>query len=221
MAAAIAHEVNQPLAAISMNASTSLRYLRQEQLDVEEAKSAVGRIARDVARATDVVKRLRDLFTKSGGTKAPVNMNEAIYEVVALTRSQVQRNGAALRTDLCDEIPLVMGDRVQLQQVMVNLVVNAAEAMKDVQDRPRDILVRTLRESDRVRVEVRDVGMGVAPEQRERIFTPFHTTKSGGMGMGLSICKTIVESHGGRLCVLSNSGPGSTFHFSLPTSRPS
>ncbi len=221
MAAAIAHEINQPLAAISMNAATSLRYLHREQVDVEEAKSAVSRIARDVARATDVVKRLRDLFTKPGGTKAPVNMNEAIHEVVALTRSQVQRNGAAIRTDLCDEIPSVMGDRVQLQQVIVNLVVNAAEAMKDVQDRPREILVRTLRESDGVRIEVRDAGIGVAPEQRESIFTAFRTTKPGGMGMGLSICKTIVERHGGRLCVLSNEGPGSTFHFSIPVSRAS
>ena len=218
MAAAIAHEVNQPLAAITMNASTCQRYLRPEQLSVEEARNAASRIARDVGRATDVVKRLRELFSNAGGTKAPVNMNEAIHEVVALTRSQVQKNGAAIRTDLSDEIPLVMGDRVQLQQVMVNLVVNAAEAMKDVQDRPRDILVRTLRESDRIRIEVRDAGIGVAPEQRERIFNPFHTTKQGGMGMGLSICKTIVESHGGRLSVLSNEGPGSTFHFTIPVS---
>jgi len=221
MAAAIAHEVNQPLAGISMNAGTVLRYLRQEPLNLEEARNAASRIARDVGRATDVVKRVRELFSKAGATKAPVDMNETIHEVIALTRSQVQRNGAAIRTELSEEIPPVMGDRVQLQQVMVNLVVNAAEAMKDVQDRPREILVRTRRETDRVRIEVRDTGMGVAPEQRERIFAPFHTTKQGGMGMGLSISKTIVESHGGRLSVLSNEGPGSTFHFTIPLDRPS
>jgi signal transduction histidine kinase/ligand-binding sensor domain-containing protein len=218
MAAAIAHEVNQPLAAIGLNAAACQRFLRPEQLNVEEAQGAAGRIARDVGRANEVVKRLRELFGNSGGTKAPVDLNEAIHEVVSLTRSQVQKNGAVVRTDLSDGIPPVMGDRVQLQQVMVNLLVNAAEAMKDVQDRPRDILVRTLRETGRVRIEVQDTGIGVAPEQRERIFKPFHTTKPGGMGMGLSISKTIVEKHGGQLCVVKNDGPGSTFQFSIPVS---
>jgi C4-dicarboxylate-specific signal transduction histidine kinase len=170
----------------------------------------------DATRAADVIKRLRQLFSKSSGTKVPINLNEAISEVVTLTRSQVQSNGARIRMELRDDLPFALGDRVQLQQVMVNLVVNAAEAMRDISDRPREIALRTLLEAGYIRVDVRDVGDGVAPERMGRIFEPFHTTKAGGMGMGLSICKTIVESHGGRLSAANNEGPGSTFHFTIP-----
>src|SRR5215471_8646625 len=217
MAAAIAHEVNQPLAGIGLNANTCLRWLREGQLNAEEARGAASRIARDAQRAGDVIKRLRALFNRTSPTRAPMDLNEAVREILAVARTQVQRSGALIVTDLAEDAPLVQGDRVQLQQVIVNLVLNGAESMIDVHDRPREIRLRTRAESGHVRVDVSDVGVGIAPEQADHIFKPFHTTKSGGMGMGLSICKTIVESHGGSLRVTKNAGPGSTFSFSIPT----
>jgi predicted ATPase/signal transduction histidine kinase len=215
MAAAIAHEVNQPLAAIRLNASTCLRRLQDGQRNIEEAQNAASRIARDATRAADVIRRLRELFARAGGSRAPVDVNEAMREVIALTRSQVQRVGAVVRSELGEGLPLVLGDRVQLQQVMMNLVVNAAEALRDVGERAREITLRTTHESGHVRVEVRDTGAGVPPEQLERIFAPFYTTKLGGMGMGLSICRTIVESHGGKLSF--EAGGGATFAFTIPS----
>jgi len=217
-AAAIAHEVNQPLSAISANASACQRFLRAGPPNLDEAQNAAGRIVRDVGRATDVIQRVRQLFGRAEVTKAPLDINETIDEAVALTRARVLLHGAILRTELAAGIPPVLGDRIQLQQVVVNLVANAAEAMKEVEDRPRGILVRTFRDSTHVRVEVRDSGSGIPSEQKDQIFQPFHTTKQSGMGMGLAICKTIVESHGGKLGVTINEGPGATFHFTIPLS---
>ena len=219
MAAAIAHELHQPLAAIGLNASALVRWLRPEQRNLEEAQNTADRIARDVKRSADVVIRIRELFSSSTGTSSPVDMNDAVTEVVALTRSRVRAAGASIQAVLDPELPPALGDRVQLQQVIVNLVINAAEAMHGVADRadcPREVVLRTMREQDRIRVEVRDAGVGVAEADKQRIFAAFHTTKAGGMGIGLSICKTIVERHGGMLSVTNNAGPGCTFHFSIP-----
>ncbi|MDF2697501.1 MAG: Signal transduction histidine kinase CheA, partial [Labilithrix sp.] len=222
MAAAIAHEVNQPLSAIGINASACLRWLEQAPANAYEAHQAAGCIARDVTRATNVISRLRALFGRSGGAKATLDLNEAIREVVMLTRSQVHRNGATIHLDLADRLPLVVGDRVQLQQVIVNLVVNASEATRAVAPGRHEIVLMTrVAEPDVLLVEVKDSGPGVSPGEVERIFSPFYTTKEGGMGMGLSICKTIVENHGGGIGVRPNDGRGANFHFSLPVARSS
>ncbi|MDI1432507.1 trifunctional serine/threonine-protein kinase/ATP-binding protein/sensor histidine kinase [Polyangium sorediatum] len=220
MAAAIAHEISQPLAAIGANASACVNWLQRDPANPEEAREAASCIARDVTRAENVIRRLRALFGRSGEAHMPLDLNEAIREVVLLTRARVQRNGAAIRLDLADQLPPVLGDRVQLQQVIVNLVVNASEAACGVAPGPHEILVRTrLTEPDVLVLEVKDSGPGVSPEEAARLFSPFYTTKQGGMGMGLSICKTIVEKHGGRIGVRPNEDRGANFHVSLSVGR--
>ncbi|AKF09868.1 ATP-binding protein [Sandaracinus amylolyticus] len=220
MAAAIAHELNQPLAGVGLSARALMRWLRAERPDMDEVQAAADRIVRDVKRAADVVTRIRELFGNSSGAKVPVDVNDAVTEVIALTRDRMRDAGASIRAELAPDLPPALGDRVQLQQVIVNLVINAADAMRDVSDRPREVRLRTQLEAGRVRVDVSDVGVGVSDDDKDRIFNAFHTTKAGGMGIGLSICKTIVESHGGRLVVSSHDGPGSTFHFALPLFQP-
>ncbi|MDC3962666.1 AAA family ATPase [Polyangium jinanense] len=220
MAAAIAHEISQPLAAISANASACVNWLQRDPANPGEAREAASSIARDVTRAENVIRRLRALFGRSGEAHVPLDLNEAIREVVLLTRARVQRNGAAIRLDLAEKLPPVLGDRVQLQQVIVNLVVNASEAAYGVAPGPHEILVRTrLTDPDVLVLEVKDSGPGVNPEEAARIFSPFYTTKQGGMGMGLSICKTIVENHGGRIGVRPNEDRGANFHVSLSVGR--
>jgi C4-dicarboxylate-specific signal transduction histidine kinase len=216
MAASIAHEVNQPLAGIVTNANAGLRWLAAELPNLNEAREAIRRIIRDGNRAGDVISRMRALFEKGRTAKERLNINEAIEEVVIFTHSEVRRNKVALRMELAADLPSVMGDRVQLQQVVVNLILNAIEAMSIVEDRERDLVIRTQRgEGDEVRVSVQDSGIGFDPQSAERIFDAFHTTKPGGLGMGLSISRSIVESHGGRLWAVSNDGPGATFQFTL------
>jgi PAS domain S-box-containing protein len=216
LAASIAHEVNQPLAGIVTNANASLRWLAGDSPDLTEAREAIRRIIRDGNRAGDVVSRMRTLFKKASTAKERLDMNEAIEEVVFLTKSEMRRNKVASRMELAANLPPVMGDRVQLQQVVVNLILNAIEAMSTVEGRERDLLIRTQRgEGDEVRVAVQDSGIGLDPLSAERIFDAFHTTKPGGLGMGLSISRSIVESHGGRLWAVSNDGPGATFQFTL------
>jgi predicted ATPase/signal transduction histidine kinase/GAF domain-containing protein len=216
LAASIAHEVNQPLAGIVTNANASLRWLAGDSPNLAEAREANRRIIRDGNRAGDVVTRMRALFKKACTTKERLNINEAIEEVVILTQSEVRRNNVALQMELAANLAPVMGDRVQLQQVVVNLILNAIEAMRTVEDRERDLVIRTQRgEGDEVRVAVQDSGIGLDPKNVEQIFDAFHTTKPGGLGMGLSISRSIVESHGGRLWVVSNDGPGATFQFTL------
>jgi PAS domain S-box-containing protein len=216
LAASIAHEVNQPLAGMLTNANASLRWLTGDPPNLSEASEAVRRIIRDGRRAGDVISRMRSLFKKAGTAKDRLDLNEAIEEVVTLTQSEVRRNKLALRTELAADLPPVMGDRVQLQQVVVNLILNAIEAMATVEDRARDLVITTQRgEGDEIRVAVRDSGIGFDPLNVERIFDAFHTTKPGGLGMGLSISRSIVESHGGRLWAESNDGPGATFQFTL------
>jgi C4-dicarboxylate-specific signal transduction histidine kinase len=216
LAASIAHEVNQPLVGVVMNASASLRLLDRKSPDLVETREAIRAIIRDGNRAADVVSRMRALFKKARPAKEQLNINEAIEEVVILTRGEVRRNKVALRMELAANLPLIMADRVQVQQVVMNLILNGIEAMRAVEDRERDLLIKTQRSvEDRLLVAVQDSGIGLDPGNVERIFDAFHTTKPGGMGMGLSISRSIVENHGGRLWAIPNDGPGATFQFTL------
>jgi PAS domain S-box-containing protein len=216
LAASIAHEVNQPLAGIVTNADASLRWLAGDSPNLAEAREAIRRIIRDGNRAGDVIARMRALFQKACTAKERFDINEAIEEVVTLTQSEARKNKVVLRMELAADLPLIMGDRVQLQQVVVNLIRNAIEAMSMVEDRERAMLIRSQHdEGDEVRIVVRDSGIGLDPLSAERIFEAYHTTKPGGLGMGLSISRSIVESHGGRLWAVSNDGPGATFQFTL------
>jgi PAS domain S-box-containing protein len=216
LAASIAHELNQPLTGMVTNANAGLRWLAGDAPNLAEAREAIHRIIRDGNRAGKVILRMRALFKKARMAKERLDLNQAIEEVVILTQSEVRRNKVALRMELAADLPAVTGDRVQLQQVVMNLILNAVEAMGAVEDRDRELVIRTQRgESGEVRVAVRDSGIGVDPLSTERIFDAFHTTKPDGLGMGLAISRSIVEWHGGRLWAESNDGPGATFQFTL------
>ena len=217
LAAAIAHELNQPLAGIVTNASTCQRMLAAPSPNVEGALETVRRTIRDANRASEVIKRLRALFAKREGVIEAVNLNEAVEEVIALSLSGLQRNQVTVRTELDDDLPAVMCDRIQLQQVILNLLKNGSDAMSAVDDRPRCLTVRTERDREgQVRLSVRDVGVGFEPSAAEKLFENFYTTKQDGMGIGLSVSKTIIEGHHGRLWAELNDGPGATFSFSIP-----
>ena len=217
LTASIAHEVNQPLSGIITNASTCLRMLAADPPNVEGARETARRTIRDGNRASDVITRLRALFSKRDVTPESVDLNEATREVIALSSNELQRNRVVLRPEFADDLPPVTGDRVQLQQVILNLLLNASEAMSGVDDRPRRLVIRTERdEDDRVRLAVQDAGVGFDPQGVEKLFEAFYTTKSGGMGIGLSVSRSIIESHHGRLWVAPNDGPGATFSFSIP-----
>jgi PAS domain S-box-containing protein len=216
LAASIAHEVNQPLAGIVTNAKASLNWLAGDSPNLAEVSEAIRRIIRDGNRAADVVSHMRGLFKKAEAAKERFDINEAIEEIVILIQSEVQRNKVTLQMDLASNLPSVVGDRVQLQQVMLNLMLNGIEAMSTVEDRERALLIRTQQgEGSQVCVTVRDSGIGFDLQSAERIFDSFHTTKAGGLGLGLSISRSIVESHGGRLWAKLNDGPGATFQFTL------
>jgi PAS domain S-box-containing protein len=217
LTASIAHEINQPLACLMTNASISLRRLNADPPDVEGARERVQLAISDAKRASDVITRLRALFSKKEFTLETLDLNEVTTEVIALSLSDLQRNRVILRSELAEDLPLVIGDRVQLQQVALNLIRNASDAMVCVEDRPRQLLVRTqLEGDDRVRLSVQDAGCGVNPQDFERLFEAFYTTKSGGMGIGLSVSRSIIERHQGRLWAEPNDGPGTTFFFSIP-----
>ncbi len=217
LTAAIAHEVSQPLAGIVTNASTCRRMLAIDPPDVEGARETTRRTIRDAERASEVIKRLRALFCKKGATSESLDLNEVTREVVALSLSELERNKVIVRTELAGELPPVQGDRVQLQQVILNLSLNASDAMSGVDDRPRHLVIRTERDEEgRVRLSVRDTGVGFEPQGVDRLFDAFYTTKSSGMGIGLSVSRSIIESHKGRLWATPNEGPGATFSFSIP-----
>lgn len=217
LTASIAHEVNQPLSGIITNASTCLRMLDADPPDLRTARETARRTIRDGHRASDVITRLRALFSKKDFTLESMDLNEATREVIALSLSDLQRNRVKLRSELADDLPSVVGDRVQLQQVIMNLLLNAAEAMRTVDDRARELTIRTeLEAGERLRVTVRDAGVGVDHQSMEKLFDAFYTTKQGGMGIGLSVSRSIVERHHGRLWVEPNDGPGATFGFSIP-----
>ena len=216
--ASIAHEVNQPLGAIVSNGHACVRLLSREPPDLDKSRILIGRMISDGMRASEVIARIRALAKKSPPDKTSLDINEAIQDVLALTNNEVRRSGVWLRTELATGLPQVRGDRVQLQQVTLNLVLNGIEAMKAVSDRPRLLLIRSKpHESGEVLVAVEDSGIGLDPESMERLFEPFYTTKPEGMGMGLSISRSIIEAHGGRLLARPNDGPGATFQFTLST----
>ena len=216
LTASIAHEVNQPLAAIVTNGNACLRWLAGDSPNLDEARETARRIIRDGNRAGDVIGRIRTLLRKTGAEKELLDMNQAIREVVALAEGEVRRNGVALRTELTGDLPPILGDRVELEQVVLNLIMNAIEAMSAIGDRPRELVIRTQSgEIDQVRVAVQDSGIGLDPQSMGRIFDAFYTTKPQGMGMGLAISRSIVENHGGRLWVGPNEGRGATFQFTL------
>jgi len=217
LTASIAHEVNQPLAGIITNATTSLRMLDRDPPNLAGARETARRMIRDGNRAADVIGRLQALFGKREFTLESVDLNDAIREVISLTATELRRNRVILQPTLAGDLPRVTGDRVQLQQVMLNLLRNASEAMVGVDDRPRTLLIRTEREAaSSVRVTVRDSGNGLDPQSLGKLFDAFYTTKIGGMGIGLSVSRSIVVRHNGRLWAEPNDGPGATFVFSIP-----
>jgi PAS domain S-box-containing protein len=217
LTASIAHEVNHPLTGIITNASTCLRMLATNPPNVDGARETAQRTIRDGNRAAEVIARLRALFGKKATATEAVDLNEATREVLALSSHELQRGRVILRMELAEDLPLILGDRVQLQQVVLNLLLNAAEAMSTVEDRPRQLWLRTEREDgDRVRLTVQDSGVGFDPQNTEQLFEGFYSTKTGGMGIGLSVSRSIIEAHQGRLWAEPNDGPGATFSFSLP-----
>jgi signal transduction histidine kinase len=219
LTASIAHEVNQPLSGIVTNAGTCLRMLDADPPNIEGARETARRTIRDGNRAADVITRLRALFSKKDFSLESLDLNEAAREVIALSLSELQRNRVVLDSELAEDLPYVIGDRVQLQQVMLNLLRNALDAMADVHDRPRRLLIRTQREDgDRVRVSVRDAGIGIDPQAMDKLFDSFYTTKRDGMGIGLSISRSIIARHHGRLWAERHDEPGATFSFSIPCS---
>jgi len=218
LTASIAHEVNQPLSGIITNASTCLRMLDADPPNVDGARETAKRTIRDGRRASEIVTRLRGLFTKREVGTEPVDMNEAIREVLALSLSELQRWRVVVSAELADNLPPARGDRVQLQQVFLNLIMNAADAMSGVDDRPRELTVTSeLAEGGDVRVAVQDTGVGFEPQAVDRLFEAFYSTKRGGMGIGLSVSRSIIERHHGRLWAKPNQGQGATFAFSIPT----
>jgi len=217
LTASIAHEVNQPLSGIITNAGTCLRMLAAEPPNVEGARETAKRTIRDGNRASELITRLRALFSKKEFTPEPVDLNQATQEVIALSLCELQRNRVILRREFADNLPVVNGDRVQLQQVILNLLKNASDAMSSVNDRPRQLQIRTERGTDdQVRLTVQDMGVGLNPQAMDRLFQAFYTTKNDGMGIGLYVSHSIIERHNGRLWAEPNDGPGATFSFSLP-----
>jgi signal transduction histidine kinase len=217
LAASIAHEVNQPIAGTLANAQAALRFLGAETPDLDEVRKALDRIVRDSVRAGAVVGRIRDFIKKAPAREDRVDINAAIREVIELTRSEATKNAVLVRTELADRAPLVRGDRVELQQVMLNLIINAVEAMSPLTEGPRELQVVTSRTgSDHALIAVRDTGPGLAPIVEENLFKAFNTTKPNGLGLGLSICRSIVESRGGRMWASANAPRGAVFQFTLP-----
>jgi PAS domain S-box-containing protein len=220
LTASIAHEVNQPITAAVINAEAALRWLGAQPPNLEEVRGALGLIIEDGTRAGNVIGGIRALIKKVPPRQACLDLNEAIREVIALTRGEAARTGVSVRTDLADGLPLIYGDRVQLQQVILNLIINAIEAMSGVAETPRALLISTGQaEPGGVLVAVRDSGPGLDPASLEHLFNAFYTTKAGGMGMGLAICRSIIEAHDGQLCASANEPRGAVFQFTLPLQR--
>ncbi|HWW51108.1 MAG TPA: ATP-binding protein, partial [Verrucomicrobiae bacterium] len=217
MSASIAHEINQPITAASVNAAAALRWLRTQPPDLEKVQQALGRIVVNAGRAGEVIGRVRALFRKAPPRKDPLEINEAILEVMALARSEVVKHGISVQTQFAESLPAVRADRVQLQQVILNLLLNAVDAMSGRSEGPRELLISTVRaDPDGVLVAVQDSGPGFTPESADRLFEAFYTTKPDGLGIGLSICRSIIDAHGGRLWAIANVPEGAVFQFTLP-----
>ena len=220
LTASIAHEVSQPIAATILNAETGLRWLGAESPDLDEAREAFVDIVRDGNRAAAVLQRIRNLSKRAPPRDERVEINGAIREVIEVARSELMKNGVSAQTELVEGLPLVHGDRVELQQVILNLILNAIEAMSETSEGPRELLITTEKaESGGLLVAVRDSGAGLPPGALENLFKAFHTTKPNGLGLGLSICRSIVEGHGGRLWASAKLPRGAVFQFTLPISQ--
>jgi C4-dicarboxylate-specific signal transduction histidine kinase len=216
LTASLAHEVNQPIAAAVTDANTCLRWLARDQPDLEEARAAASRVVKDAARAAEIMSRIRSLFKKGAPQRELVDINQIIREMVALMYSETTRYSISVQMELATDLPQLMGDRVQLQQVLMNLVINSIEAMKNMEG-TRELAIKSQRaENDQLQMSVSDTGVGLPPQQADQIFNAFFTTKVHGTGMGLRISSTIVESHGGRLWASDNSPRGASFCFTLP-----
>jgi PAS domain S-box-containing protein len=217
LTASLAHEVNQPIAAAVTDANTCLRWLTRDQPDLEEAREAASRMAKDATRAAEIIARVRMIFKKGASQRELVDVNELIREMIILLRNEISRHSISVRTELVETLPHVMGDRVQLQQVMMNLIMNSIDAMKDVEG-TRELIINSQRtENEQLMVSVGDTGVGLPAQQADQIFNAFFSTKAHGTGMGLRISRSIVESHGGRLWAADNSSRGASFHLTLPT----
>jgi C4-dicarboxylate-specific signal transduction histidine kinase len=216
LTASITHEVNQPITAAVTYALAARRFLSAEPPNFHEADDALSLIVKEGNRASEVVGRIRALIKKAPARKDAVEINDAILEIIALTRTEAANNSVSVRTQLAEGLPRVEGDRVQLQQVLLNLIINAIEAMRDIGEEERELLISTRHEPDGVSVEVRDSGQGFAPADIDRVFEAFYSTKSSGMGLGLSICRSIIEAHNGRLWASPNVPRGAIFRFIAP-----
>jgi C4-dicarboxylate-specific signal transduction histidine kinase len=217
LSAAIAHELNQPLTGIITNCSVCQGMLTAESPNMDGAREAVRRTMRDANRAADVIARLRALFNRKMPAAETVDLNEATREVIALSLADFQKSQVIVRTELADDLQAVAADRVQLQQVVMNLLRNALDAMNGVDDRPRELLIKTERDADDgVRLSVTDAGVGFDPKAKDKLFDAFYSTKDDGMGVGLSVSRSIIENHQGHLWAVLNEGPGATFSFSVP-----
>jgi PAS domain S-box-containing protein len=219
LTATLAHEVNQPIAAASINANVCLRLLRRDEPDIEEASKAASRMVGDVNRAAEIITRVRQFFRKGSELREPVDLNELIRGMVGILRNEVAQHSIGVRTELAAELPLVTADRVQLQQVLMNLMINGIDAMKDVNGQRQLTLISELSDDKLVLVSVRDTGPGLPADRADKVFTAFFTTKSHGTGMGLSISRSIIESHGGRLWAGTHPESGASFQFTLPASN--
>jgi signal transduction histidine kinase len=220
LATSIAHEVNQPLSAVVTNGNAGLRWLAGDAPNLDEARQALRRIIRDGNRASDVIAKIRLLVQKTGTEKEQFDLKEAIEESVSLAQAEIRRREVAVRTELADDLPAVIGDRVQLQQVLLNLIMNGIDAMSGVSDRPREMIIVAVKDlPDEIRVSVRDSGTGFKAHDVDRLFEAFYTTKPQGIGVGLSISRSIIEAHGGRMWAVQNETLGATFQFTLPIHR--
>lgn len=215
LTATIAHEINQPLGAIVNNAGASLRWLAAQNVD--EVRQSIERVIKDGHRASEIISRIRALIKKSAPQKDPLRLNDTISEIMSLVGPELQTHEVAMHTHLSPDVPTVLGDRIQVQQVLLNLMMNAIEAMTITKEGPRELWVGAEKhDAQYVEVRVQDTGPGIAPQQQDRLFEAFYSTKPGGLGMGLAICRSIVEAHGGRLWATANEDRGASFHFTLP-----
>ena len=214
--ASIAHEVNQPLTALIANASAARRWLAADTPRIDKTRQALSRIVRDGNRASDVIARIRTLVTRSDAKRNPLSLNSVVQEVVVLLTTELRRNNVTVHTDLADNLPPIQGDRVQMLQVLLNLIINAIEAMSAVMTRPKPLTIATGADAAGVTVTVADCGLGLDEQALERVFEPFYTTKPQGMGIGLAISRSIIEAHGGRLWAVRNRVSGATFQFRVP-----
>jgi len=220
LTASLAHEIKQPIAAAVTDANTCLRWLGRDQPDLVEAREAASRIIKDATRAADIISRVRLLFEKGTPQQELVDVNEVIQEMIVLLRGEATANSISVRTDLAEDLPRVTGDRMQLQQVLMNLMMNSIDAMKNVDGTPEITIQSQRADNGQVLISVSDTGVGLPPEKAEQIFDAFFTTKPHGTGMGLRISRSIIESHGGRLWAAAASGRGATFQFTLPSTVP-